>query len=108
MAEEQPLRLLAESEDDLQILSAAVQDAVAPLADLKYDARRRRFTIAMNRFRWEASQRSKKGGERVRAIIGFDSVLGVKSRGLGQASPEVIVSLLSMSFEAGDNEPAGQ
>ena len=56
------LKLLAEDNDDLQVISAALQDAVARIGDISYEQVPRRLTIAFNRFRWEKG----KARERVR------------------------------------------
>jgi len=49
-----PLRLLAEDADDLAVISAAVQDAVGKVGELSFEREARRFTLVLNRFRWEA------------------------------------------------------
>ena len=55
MAEEcDLLRLLAEDAEDLGVIAAALQDAVAKIGDIRYEACARRLTIGFNRFRWEA------------------------------------------------------
>lgn len=107
MADVKPLRLMAEDEADLQVISAAVQDAVAQVGALKYQARKRRLTLELNRFRWEGTDPAKKTAERVRAILGFDGVLAVRSRGLSKSDPEVVISVLRISYEAGDTAPEG-
>ena len=54
MAEtETPLKLLAQDPEDVQVLSAALQDAVTRVGDIHYDAHARTLTVALNRFRWE-------------------------------------------------------
>ena len=95
-AQTRPLRLLAEDAADLEVLSAAVQDAVARVADLSFEAGPRRFTLGLTRFRWEAGART---SERVRAALSFSGVLGVKSRGAPLGDPEAVVSILAVVFE---------
>ena len=105
MAETKPLRLIAEDADDLKVISAAVQDSVARAGALKYDARRRRFSIELNRFCWEAD--SDRERRRVRAILAFDGVLGVKTRAITKTDPELVVSLLQATFDPDDEPPGG-
>lgn len=108
MTEPKPLRLLAEEGDDLKIIAAAVQDAVVKAGNLKYEKRGRRFAIELNRYRWEtAPTRKGQPGERVRSLLAFDGVLGVKTRGITKADPELILSLLSADFVADPAEPPG-
>lgn len=100
MTGDRPLRLIAESEDDLPVLSAALQDAAGQLGDFVYEPRARRFTIALNRFRWEAEKSRR--GERVRAALQISSVLEASSQRLKQGAPDAVVSLLALTFEPGE------
>ena len=74
-----PLRLLAEDAVDLQIMSAALQDAILRPADVTWEPGARTLTIALSRFCWEC------GGTRVMAAMQFGDVLAVKSRRLPRA-----------------------
>jgi hypothetical protein len=103
MAKPEPLRLLAQDPDDLAVISAALQDAVAKVGDIEWDSRGRRLTIALNRYRWEAPGALL--GERIRAGLQFGSVLGVRARNLRREPKEAVVELLAVSFEPG--EPPG-
>jgi hypothetical protein len=105
MSKPAPLRLLAEDADDLAVISAALQDAVAKVGDFEWDPRGRRFTLALNRFRWESEGALL--GERVRAGLQFGSVLAVKSRNLRREPRDAVVELLALSFEAGE-APGGE
>ncbi len=100
MSADRPLRLIAQSEDDLPVLSAALQDAAGQLGDFVYEPKARRFTIALNRFRWEAVKARR--GERVRAALQISSVLEASSQRLRQGAPDAVVSLLAMTFEPGE------
>ncbi len=73
------LRLLVEDAEDVKVVSAALQDAVAKVGDIHYEPAARRLTIALNRFRWEAAG-GRAGGERVRAALQVGGVLAVKAR----------------------------
>jgi hypothetical protein len=97
------LKLLAEDADDLAVISAAVQDSVAHVGDIEWDARRRRFTLALNRYRWEHPGALL--GERVRSGLQFGSVMNVRARNIRREPREAVVELLAVSFEAG--EPPG-
>jgi hypothetical protein len=99
-----PLRLLAHDADDLGVLSAALQDAVAKIGDIRWDAQARTLTIACNRFRWEAPG---KQGERVRSALQFGDVAGVQARNLRRDARGAIVELLSVGFEPAEEAPAG-
>jgi hypothetical protein len=100
------LTLAAEDAEDLEIVSARLQDAVAHLKDLAWLPKKRRFVALFNRFKWE--EKRKPADLRVRALLHFDDVLSVKSKGLKRGAPEAVVSLLAMHFtpRAAD-DPAG-
>lgn len=100
-----PLRLLAQDADDLGVLSAALQDAVAKIGDIRWDAQARTLTLACNRFRWEAAKG--KRGERVRSALQFGDVAGVQARNLRRDAKGAVVSLMSIAFEPADEAPAG-
>ncbi len=102
MASAEPLRLLAEDAEDLTVISAALQDAVARLGDIRWDASARRLTIIVNRYRWEAGVRA---NARVRAALQLGGVLSVRARKLRRDAPRSVVSLLAVDFEPG--EPPG-
>ncbi|MCC5996834.1 MAG: DUF2948 family protein [Oceanicaulis sp.] len=100
MSAVRPLRLMAETPEDLPVLSAALQDAAGQLGDFSYEPRARRFTLALNRFRWEGPARGR--GERVRAALQIGSVLGVRAQRLKQGAPDAVVNLLAITFEPGE------
>ena len=92
------LKLLAEDNDDLQVISAALQDAVARIGDISYEQVSRRLTIAFNRFRWEKGR----ARERVRSALQIGGVTGVKARNLRRDAADAVLVLLAMTFEPGE------
>jgi hypothetical protein len=101
---ERPLNLGALDQDDLQVVSTLIQDAVFPASEMIWDASQRRFAILTNRFRWEdRSLRDQSGHavERVQTVLSIDNVLGIASQGIERANKDVIFSALSLQFEPG-------
>ncbi|MDB5466815.1 MAG: hypothetical protein JWQ46_1577 [Phenylobacterium sp.] len=94
MAESQPLRLLAQDAEDLAVISAAMQDAVAKVGDVTFEAKARLLTIAFNRYRWETG-----GGERVRSALQLGGVLKVQARKIRRNAPDAVLEILAMMFE---------
>jgi len=88
----EPLRLLAEDAVDLQIISAALQDAIMRPVDIRWEKEARRLTIVLSRFCWDC------GGTRVMAAMQFGDVEAVKSRRLPRL-PESALELLALDFE---------
>jgi Protein of unknown function (DUF2948) len=99
------LRLLAEDISDLEIVSAASQDALLKVGDAVWLPAARRFTLKVQRFVWEADSDNGKG-ERVWAALSFDGVLSVRSQKVAQSRADAFASLLSISFAAGE-APSG-
>ena len=93
------LRLLAEDADDLNIISAALQDAVAKVGDIRWEQRGRKLTIEFNRFRWEAGDGKP---ERVRAGLQLGGVMSVKARHLRRDVKGAVVELLALEFLPGE------
>jgi hypothetical protein len=100
MADAGLLKLLAQDMDDLAVVSAALQDAVARVGDIAFEPRARRLTIAFNRFRWEGDRR-----ERVRSALQLGGVLDLKARKIRRDRPDAVVELLAIQFEPA--EPPG-
>jgi Protein of unknown function (DUF2948) len=102
--------LAAQDADDLQVISARLQDAVARIADLVWLPKARRFAALLNRFKWETAEARKGRGDnlRVRAGLHFDGVLSVKSQNILRGDPDAVVSLLAIRFAArGGEDPGG-
>jgi hypothetical protein len=93
-----PLRLLAVDAVDLEVISAALQDALALIGDIRWERDARRLTIALNRFRWEAGEAPQ---ERVRAAVQLGGVMSVKARNLRPEAKDAVVQLLAVSFQPG-------
>jgi hypothetical protein len=47
------LKLRGEDSEDLKVISAHLQDAIVPLADMAWLPEQGRFVLLLNRFRWE-------------------------------------------------------
>lgn len=96
------LKLLAEDAEDLEVVAAALQDAVLKIGDISWEPKARRLTLAVNRYRWGAEE-----PERVRAAVQVGSVLGVQARRLRRGASEAVVQLLTVTFELGE-APGGR
>lgn len=98
------LRLAAQDGEDLEVLSARLQDAVAKLKDMVWLPKKRRFAVLVNRLQWEEG-----GKTRVRAGLHFDGVLKVQSSQVKLGLSEAVVSILAVRFTAaGSEDPGGE
>ncbi len=107
---EQPLRLKAESVDDLAVISTYVQDAVGQNSEISWLTKKHRFAVLLNRFRWEDRTNAEQQGrpyERVQSMLVVESTLKVSAQGLDPTDKDMAFELLSVSFDAGE-DGAGQ
>jgi hypothetical protein len=97
------LKLAAADGEDLEILSARLQDAVVKLKSFVWLPKKRRFVAIVNRLQWEAG-----GKTRVRSGLHFDGVLKVQSSHVKLGAGEAVVSILAVTFNAtGGEDPGG-
>lgn len=100
---EAPLNLGALDTDDLQVISSLAQDAVFPITEMKYARAQRRFAMLINRFRWEDDGQGRHAPERVQSLLAIDTVLNVATQGIDRTDKDTILSLLAITFEAGED-----
>ncbi len=103
---ERPLNLGAYEAEDLEVISSLVQDAVFPVTEMSWRASARRFAILLNRFRWEdrvAAERRGRAYERVQSVLVAENVLNVASQGIDRTDKDMILSVLSVTFEPGED-----
>jgi hypothetical protein len=101
---ERPLRLRAESAEDLPVLAALLQDAVTQTSDIAWARRHRRFSLLVNRFRWEdapAASRQDRPFERVRAVLTVGGVLRARTSGVDSKDRDLVLQLLTLAFDPG-------
>ncbi len=98
------LALNAESENDLVIISALTQDSILKKKNIKWQKKRHRFSMLLNRFRWELMHNEiaiTVPFKRAQTVLTFDGVLHAFSKGLDHALENEILSLLNIRFESG-------
>jgi Protein of unknown function (DUF2948) len=100
-----PLKLIALDSDDLSIISAHMQDAVAKVADMAYLRQEKRFAMLIDRFDWISAV-----GEgtplRRRTGVHFDRVQNARVRGFELREKDKQLNLLAVEFVEKD-APAG-
>ncbi|MEM9735880.1 MAG: DUF2948 family protein [Pseudomonadota bacterium] len=100
---DQPLKLRAETSEDLDVISTLCQDAVVKSGDIRWLKRARRLVLLLHRFRWEdeaAAARAKRPFERVQSVVTISDVTAVKARGI---APDQVQSVLGLNFEPGED-----
>ena len=109
------LKLVALDKDDIEIVSAHVQDALVKVADILWQPREHRFVVALNRFDWmnAADARGAKNPDdaapdyrRCRTALRFERVNACKCRDLDPLDRNAVLNLLAVEF-AEREPPAG-
>ncbi len=112
------LKLRGRDREDFAVLSAVLQDALAPVRDMTFIAKEKRFAMVVNRFRWEARAPledlpdqprpdipEREGDarfedaplyERVHCGVTFDRVEGAYYTGFFRSESERILNLLAV------------
>ena len=100
------LKLVALDREDIEVVSAHLQDAVVKAADIHWRPTERRLVIGLNRFDWEAAHRASPEFRRRRAALRFDRVSACKCRELNSGQKDQVLNLLAVVFKETD-QPAG-
>ncbi|MBM3530456.1 MAG: DUF2948 family protein [Alphaproteobacteria bacterium] len=100
------LKLVALDRDDIEVVSAHLQDAVLKAADIHWRPAERRVVIALNRFDWETANDGTPGFRRCRTALRFERVLACQCRNIDAAAKDQTLNLLAVAFDESD-PPAG-
>ena len=100
-----PLKLRATDAEDLEILSAVLQDALINMSDMAYLDDEKRFVLVATRFCWEGAPDDAgeaKPFERVLCGLSFEGVTRVRMRGIDRTrDADRIFELLAVRAEEG-------
>ncbi len=107
------LKLVAVDKDDIEVVSAHVQDALVKVADIFWQPREHRFVMALKRFDWMnavdtsgAKDASSSDYRRCRTALRFERVDTCKCRDLDQSNKDALLNLLAVEFAERD-PPSG-
>jgi Protein of unknown function (DUF2948) len=100
------LKFAVLDEEDLEVVSAHLQDAVVKVADVLWRPNENRLVVALNRFDWESAQGEKPEYRRRRSALRFERVLSCKSRSVDPGGKEAVLNLLAVEFAETDS-PSG-
>ena len=100
MTEENRLKLRAVAAEDVEIMSALLQDGLVALSDLHYQKDEASFVMVINRFCWEQADDTESETHSNRCLCGLKvaHVKQVSQRGLS-AGVNQFYNLLSITYE---------
>ncbi|HEX5506961.1 MAG TPA: DUF2948 family protein [Pseudolabrys sp.] len=92
------LKFAALDEEDLEVVSTHLQDAIVKVSDVLWRPQEKRVVIALNRFDWEGVQGAVPQNRRRRAALRFERVMSCKCRGVDCGSKDRVLNLLAVEF----------
>ena len=109
-----PLKLTALDSEDLEVISAHMQDATLLVGDITYLARHKKLALVANRFCWESAASPGAAGSdgkgqfrRCRCGLQINRVFAVRYAKVRRDNPDGVLSLLAILFHPGREAPGG-
>jgi hypothetical protein len=97
---ETPLKLKGRDAEDVQVISAVLQDAIVPVCDMAWRPAENEFVMVVQRFRCEQDMASPEHGcERVCSAVHVRGVESVQVRGIDLENRDVMLDLLAVMPE---------
>ena len=91
------LKLIARTEEDLKVVSAHLQDAIANISDIANLGKNKIFIMQLNRFMWEDVEKGVfRKNKRIRTIIKFENVIKVLSKNINQLKKDKFLDFLTI------------
>ena len=102
----EPVKFVALDRDDLEVVSAHLQDATVKVADVVWRPQEKRLVVGLNRFDWLAADGTRPELRRCRSALRFDRVTCCKCRNVDPAGKNAVLNLLAVEFSE-DDAPGG-
>lgn len=104
------LKLLAQDEQDVQVIAAVLQDAIAPVSEMVFRAADKNFVMIVHRFRWDCLKEDGTPGspdekgcdcvfERIACALDIEGVESVQLQGFDQEAPATMLDLLTITLD---------
>ncbi len=91
------LKLIAKTEEDLRVVSAHLQDAIANVSEIANLKKNKIFLMQLNRFMWEDVEKGVfRKNKRIRTILKFDNVLKAHSQNINQSKKNKFLDFLTI------------
>ena len=101
------LKLRAEDAEDIGVIAAVMQDAIAPVTEMLFQPEAQNFIMVVHRFRWDecidvtTSQPKQDCFERIACAMDIKGVQAVQRNNIDQTNPNLMLDLLTLEL-AGD------
>ena len=92
------MKLVALDRDDIEVVSAHVQDSVVKVADILWRPAEKRLVLAVDRFDWPAAMAASPELRRCRCALRFERVLACKCKNVDPAGKDNVLNLLAVEF----------
>ena len=91
------LKLVANSDEDLRVISAHLQDSIVYTSDIANLKKNRIFLMQLNRFMWEDVEKGVfRKNKRIRTILKFENIISVISKGINQKKKPRFLDFLAV------------
>ena len=100
------VKFIALDREDLEVVSAHLQDAIVKVSDVHWRPQEKRFVLGVNRFDWESAISAAPEYRRRLAALRFDRVLSCQVRNLDPRQKDAVLNLLAVDF-ADTDTPSG-
>jgi Protein of unknown function (DUF2948) len=99
------VKFIALDKEDLEVVSAHLQDAEITVADVHWRPAEKRLVLAVDRFDWPAAIASVPELRRCRAALRFERVFACKCKNVNPAGKDQVLNLLAVEFT--ESSPPG-
>ncbi|MGB7782093.1 MAG: DUF2948 family protein, partial [Pseudolabrys sp.] len=93
------LKFVVLDEEDLEVASTHLQDAVVTVSDVHWRPGEKRLVVGLNRFDWESARETNSEYRRRRAALRFERVLSCKCQHVNPARKDEVLNLLAVEFQ---------
>lgn len=92
-----PIKLIAQSEEDLAVISTLMQDTAVLIGDIAWLPADKRFAFVGNRYRWEKKKLFRRPkGERIRTAFHLNGITAAQLHGLDLSDSDTVLDLLNI------------
>ena len=89
-------KIIAQTPDDLQLISACCSEGIVKISDIKYLQKNKIFLISINRLAKEKEK--EKSQIKINSIIRFEYIQGSKSKNIDQKNQDEELELISIDI----------